>query len=58
MGVIIDVPQIAYKTWSLEYRIYDKNGNRDYIAEHETEQDLKRSLTEYKYSEDHNHVKG
>lgn len=58
MSVIIDVPQVAYKTWSLEYRIHDKNGDRDYIAEHEAEQDLKRSLTEYKYSEDHNHVRG
>ena len=58
MSVMIDVPQVAYKTWSLECVIYSKNGNRDYMMERETEQDLKRSLTEYKYSEDHNHVRG
>lgn len=58
MSVMIDVPQVAYKTWSLECMIYDKNGNRNWMAEHEAEQDLKRSLIEYKYSEDHNHVRG
>lgn len=57
MGIMIDVPQVAYKTWSLEYRIVDKDGNRDWIAEYEAEQDLKRALTEYKYSEDHDHVR-
>ena len=57
MSVMIDIPQIAYKTWSLEYIIHDKNGDRDRMTEHEAEQDLKRSLTEYKYSEDHNHVR-
>lgn len=57
MSVAIDVPQVAYRTWVLEYRISDKNGKRDWIAEYEAEQDLKRSLTEYKYSEDHDHVR-
>lgn len=54
---MIDVPQVAYKTWNIEYRIYDKDGKRDPIAEYEAEQDLERSLTEYKYSEDHDHVR-
>lgn len=58
MSVMIDVPQVAYKLWSLEYMIYDKHGNRDCMAEYEAEQDLKRSLIEYRYSESHNHVRG
>ena len=57
MAVLIDVPQVAYKTWSLEYIIYDKDGNRDYLMEYEAEQDLERVLFNYKYSADHDHVR-
>lgn len=57
MSVLIDVPQIAYKTWVLEYRIYDKNGNRDYLMEYEAERDLEKVLSNYKYSADHDHVR-
>lgn len=57
MSVVIDVPQLAYKTWVLEYRIYDKNGNRDYLTEREAEQDLERVLSDYKYSVEHDHVR-
>ena len=55
--ILIDVPQVAYKTWSLKYRIYDKNGNRDYLTEREAEQDLERALSDYKYSVEHDHVR-
>lgn len=57
MSVIIDVPQVAYKTWLLEYRIYDKNGNRDRVMENEAERDLERVLSGYKYSAEHDHVR-
>ena len=57
MAVLIDIPQVAYKTWSLEYRIYDKDGNRNYLMEYEAEQDLERVLSNYKYSVDHDHVR-
>lgn len=57
MSVVIDVPQVAYKTWVLEYRIYDKNGNRDRLLEYEAERDLERVLSDYKYSADHDHVR-
>lgn len=53
----IDIPQVAYKTWLLEYRIYDNDGNRNYSMEREAEQDLERVLSGYKYSEEHDHVR-
>ena len=28
MSVLIDIPWVAYKTWVLEYRIYDKDGKK------------------------------
>lgn len=54
---LIDIPQVAYKTWVLEYRIYDENGNRMRLMEREAEQDLEKSLRDYKYSADHDHVR-
>lgn len=53
----IDVPQMAYKTWAISVCIKDKDGNRDFLAEMEAEQDLKESLKQYEYSVDHPHVK-
>ena len=55
--VCIDIPQVAYKTWVLEYRIYDKDGNRDYLMGREAERDLERILSNYKYSAEHDHVR-
>lgn len=57
MSIMIDIPQVAYKTWLLEYRIYDVDGNRNRQMEREAEQDLERSLANYKYSESHDHVR-
>jgi Fe-S cluster biosynthesis and repair protein YggX len=57
MSIMIDIPQVAYKTWMLEYRIYDENNNRMRFMECEAEQDLEKSLRDYKYSEDHDHVR-
>ena len=57
MSIMIDVPQVAYKTWMLEYRMYDENGNRMRLMEREAEQDLEMSLRDYKYSADHDHVR-
>ena len=54
---MIDIPQVAYKTWSIEYRIFDKDGNRNRMMEYELEQDLERTLMDYRYSEDHDHVR-
>ena len=54
--ILIDIPQVAYKTWLLEYRIYDENGNRDHMMENEAEHDLERILSDYRYSEEHDHV--
>lgn len=53
----IDIPQVAYKTWSIEYRIYDNDGNRMRMMEHEAEQSLKKALADYRYSSDHDHVR-
>lgn len=57
MSIMIDIPQVAYKTWMLEYRIYDENDNRMRLMEREAEQDLEMSLRDYKYSADHDHVR-
>lgn len=57
MSVVIDVPQVAYKTWVLEYRIYDINGKRNREMEYEAERDLERVLSSYKYSAEHDHVR-
>lgn len=57
MSIMIDIPQVAYKTWMFEYRIYDENGNRIRLMEREAEQDLEMSLRDYKYSADHDHVR-
>ena len=57
MSVMIDIPQVAYKTWLLEYRIYDKNGNRNHEMENEAERDLERVSSGYRYSAEHDHVR-
>ena len=57
MSVMIDIPQVAYKTWVLEYRIYDKDGNRNRTMEYEAERDLEKALTDVKYSAEHDHVR-
>lgn len=50
-GILIDIPQLAYKTWLLQ--VYDSNGNRLL----DDEKDLRKSLKEYAYNPDHEHVK-
>ena len=57
MSVLIDVPQVAYKTWSLQYLIKDKDGKRDYFAELEAERDLRNRLSGLQYSRNHEHVR-
>lgn len=57
MSVLIDIPQVAYKTWALEYRIYDKDGKRCRDMELEAEKDLERILRNYSYSAEHDHVR-
>lgn len=57
MSVLIDIPQVAYRTWSLEYIIKNKDGKRDWIAEYEAEERLKSGLSDARYSADHNHVR-
>lgn len=53
----IDIPQVAYKTWLLEYRIYDTDGKRCRDMELEAEKDLARTLSNYSYSAEHDHVR-
>ena len=57
MSVLIEVPQVAYRTWSLEYIIKNKDGKRDRITEYEAEESLKSSLLDVRYSADHDHVR-
>ncbi len=55
--IYIDIPQVAYKTWGIEYVVRKDDGTRDYLLEHELEQDLQKSLSEYRYSSMHDHVR-
>ena len=51
-GFLIDVPQLAYKTWNI--MIVDQNtGDRMIDAERE----LKSDLRQYEYSNEHEHVR-
>ena len=55
--IAIDIPQVAYKTIRIEYRMYDKDGDRCREQEYEAEKDLERALLDYRYSAEHDHVK-
>lgn len=55
--IYIDVPQIAYKTWGIEVILRDENGNRDFLAEKEFEDNLQEKLFNYPYSSIHDHVR-
>ena len=57
MSILIDIPQVAYRTMALEYVIKDKDGKRDWLAEREAEESLKSSLAYVRYSADHDHVR-
>ena len=57
MSILIDIPQVAYRTVALEYVIRDKDGKRDWLAEREAEEGLKNSLSDVRYSADHDHVR-
>jgi len=57
MSILIDIPQVAYRTVALEYVIRDKDGKRDWLAEREAEESLKNSLSDMQYSADHDHVR-
>lgn len=54
--IMIDIPQVAYKTMCIEYRIYDNDGNRCRMEELEAEERLEHSLRDYRYSTEHDHV--
>ena len=53
----IDIPQIAYKTWNIEYRVWNEDGTRNREMEREFENALQKDLPEYKYSTEHEHVR-
>ena len=52
----IDIPQVAYKTWAIEYRVYNTDGTRNREMEYEAEKDLERVLSDCRYSSNHDHV--
>lgn len=54
--IVIDIPQVAYKTMYIEYRIYDNDGNRCLMEELEAEKQLEYSLRNYRYLKEHDHV--
>ena len=54
---LIDIPQVAYKTWGIEYVVRNADGTRDRFRELELERDMASKLGEYAYSADHEHVR-
>lgn len=57
MSFLIDIPQLAYKTMSIEYVIIGQDGKRDWLAERNAEESLQRCLQQYPYSADHEHTR-
>lgn len=55
--IYIDVPQVAYKTWCIEYVVRNDDGTRDHLLEYELEEDLRKTLSRYPYSKDNPHVR-
>ena len=51
MAVLIDIPQVAYRTWAIEIHTGDK------MHDYELERELEKTLTQYPYSKDHDHVR-
>lgn len=51
MAVLIDIPQVAYKTWAIEVHTGDR------MFDYKLERELKETLTQYSYSKDHDHVR-
>lgn len=51
MAILIDVPQVAYRTWTIEIHTGDK------ILDYKFERELEKTLTQYPYSKDHDHVR-
>jgi len=56
--ILIDIPQVAYKTLRIEYIVRKDDGSRDRVLEYELEQNLqRRTLQGFPYSELHDHVR-
>lgn len=53
----IDVPQIAYKTWNIEYTVWNEDDTRNREMEREFENDLQESLFDCRHSAEHDHVR-
>ena len=51
MAVLIDIPQVAYRTWAIEVHTGDR------MLDYKLERELKETLTQYSYSKDHDHVR-
>ena len=51
MAVLIDVPQVAYRTWAIEAH------TGDMMRDYELERELEKTLTQYPYSKEHDHVR-
>lgn len=51
MAVLIDVPQVAYRTWAIEVH------TGDMMRDYELERELEKTLTQYPYSKEHDHVR-
>ena len=53
MAILIDIPQIAYKTWAIEIH------TGDWMRDREMERNLAESMAmrKYPYRADHDHVR-
>lgn len=53
MAILIDIPQVAYRTWAIEIHTGDKM--RDFQLERELADSME--LKRYPYRKDHDHAK-
>ena len=54
MAILIDIPQVAYRTWAIEIHTGDKQ--LDYELEKELFDNCS-VMKQYQYSKDHDHVR-
>lgn len=51
MAILIDIPQVAYRSWAIEVHTGDR------MLDYQLERELEKTLTQYPYSVEHDHVR-
>lgn len=58
MSIYIDVPQVAYRTWVIDVKVYGEIDEYErQEIEDEIERGMRKRLSAYPYSPEHDHIK-